>query len=242
MQTTPNKLTVEVWSDVMCPFCYIGKRRFEEALADFPEAGSVELIWKSFQLQPELTTDPRVDLQEHLSREKGMPLEQVRQMTAQIVEMGRPHGLAFDFANAVVANSFDAHRLLHYARTQGKQNALKEALFRAQFVDGRNVDDYPTLLELGESAGLDRAALNKVLESDAHAEEVAADIAEARELGVRGVPFFVFDRKYAVSGAQETALFGQALRQAFDEWRARQPQAGLQVTEGPSCSVDGNCD
>ncbi|HTE27949.1 DsbA family oxidoreductase [Flavitalea sp.] len=218
-------MKVEIWSDVMCPFCYIGKRKFEQALAKFPAKDNIELIWKSFQLSPEIKTDPSKSIHQFLAEHKGMSLEQARQMNDQVTQMAAIVGLVYNFDKSVVANSFNAHRFAHFAKANGKQNAAEEILFRSYFTNGKNIDDYATLVQLGTDIGLNAEDLSKALETGRYADEVRKDILEAQQIGVRGVPFFVFDRKYAVSGAQETSTFLQALESAYQEWNKDQANA-----------------
>ncbi|GAB3920147.1 DsbA family oxidoreductase [Mucilaginibacter myungsuensis] len=210
-------MKVEIWSDVMCPFCYIGKRRFEEALAKFPNADEVEITWKSFQLNPEMVTDPSISIHQYLADAKGWQLDYAKQMAAQVTEMAAGVGLTFNMDNAVVANSFNAHRFSHLATANGLGDAAEEALFKAYFTDGKNTDDIKVLTQLGVSISLKAEEIEGVLASDKYADEVKQDILEAGQIGVRGVPFFVFDRKYAVSGAQPMELFLQTLEKAKGE-------------------------
>ena len=214
-------MKVEVWSDVMCPFCYLGKRRFAAALARFPQRDDVEVIWKSFQLNPSLETDPDISVTQYLASEKGLDVRVAEQMNDRVARMARQDGPIYNFDDVVVANTFDAHRLIHLARAHGRQDEAMERLFSAYFTEGRNVDDRATLIELGREIGLDSDAVAAALESDAYTTEVNADVEEARQLGISGVPFFVFDRKYAVSGAQESEAFEQALERSVGEWRER---------------------
>ncbi len=208
-------MQVEIWSDVMCPFCYIGKRKFEEALKQFPSRNEVLVSWKSFQLDAYLTTDPKRSLDEHLAEKKGWSLEYTRQMQQHVERMAEDVGLKFNLDKVVVANSFDAHRVLQLAKSLGRDNELEESLFKAYFTDGKNTADAETLVTLGIEAGLDEGAIRNVLNSDAYAIEVKRDIEESRRLGVRGVPFFAFNREYAVSGAQSSEVFLQVLEKAF---------------------------
>jgi predicted DsbA family dithiol-disulfide isomerase len=217
-----NTMKVEIWSDVMCPFCYIGKRKFEAALEQFPDKGKVQLIWKSFQLAPELVTQPDKSLHQFLSEHKGISLEQAKGMNDHVSQLAKQVGLVYNFDTSIVANSFNAHRFTHFAKHHGKQNEAEESLFRSYFTDGKNIDDYPTLIQLGSEIGLDTAALKTALEDGSYADEVKIDIYEAQQVGVRGVPFFVFNRRYAVSGAQETPVFLETLQKSYAEWRQEQ--------------------
>ena len=239
---TQNTMPVEIWSDVMCPFCYIGKRNFETALAQFANRNQVAIIWKSFQLNPNQETIPDKSVQQHLAEQKGITLSQAQQMTRHVTALAQRAGLTFHFDRAVTANSFDAHRLSHLAKQQGVQHELEEELFAAYFTDGKNTADPDTLIQLGQQVGLPAGAIQAMLQSGQFADAVQTDIHEARQLGVQGVPFFVFNRKYAVSGAQESAAFLEALHTAFADWEKAVTATPLVVADGDACTTDGNCD
>ncbi len=207
-------MIVEIWSDVMCPFCYIGKRKFERALEQFPGKDTVQLIWKSFQLAPDLKTDPDKNIHEYLSVHKGVSLEEAKRMNDYVTSLAKKVGLVYNFDQSIVANSFNAHRFSHFAKHYGKQSEAEEKLFRAYFTEGRNIDDNATLIQLGSEMGLAAATLKSALENGEYADEVRKDIYEAHQVGVRGVPHFFFNRKYVVSGAQESQVFLQTLEEA----------------------------
>ena len=211
-------MKIEIWSDIMCPFCYIGKRHFEAALKQFPQANEVEIEWKSFQLDPTIPKmDERVDVYQYLADKKGMSLEQSKAMHENVIQMAKNAGLDYNFDIAVVGNSKDAHRLIQFAKTKGLGDQAEEALFKAYFTDGKNMADMKDLIEIGTSIGLDSNELTSILESDAFAYEMMQDVQEAQNIGVQGVPFFVFDRKYAVSGAQPVEAFLQTLEKVQSE-------------------------
>src|SRR5574343_585391 len=190
-------MKVEIWSDIMCPFCYIGKRHFEAALKQFPQANEVEIEWKSFQLDPTIPKMvERVDVYQYLADKKGMSLEQSKAMHQNVIQMAKNAGLEYNFDIAVVGNSKDAHRLIQFAKTKGLGDQAEEALFKAYFTDGKNMADLNDLVEIGTSIGLKSDELTAVLESEAFAYEMMQDIQEAQNIGVQGVPLFVFDRKY----------------------------------------------
>jgi predicted DsbA family dithiol-disulfide isomerase len=212
-----KKMSVEIWSDIMCPFCYIGKRKFEQALSQFEGKDEVEIIWKSYQLSPQLVTDTSTNINEYLSVHKGITLEQAQQMNAQVSQMAKQVELEYNLDKSVVANSFDAHRFSHYALSKGKQGAAEEKLFQAYFTEGKNMDDKNILMDIGTEIGLDANEIEKILDSEMYRDAVIEDIKEAEAIGVQGVPFFVFDRKYAVSGAQDTAVFLNTLQQTLKE-------------------------
>lgn len=234
-------MKIEIWSDVMCPFCYIGKRRFEDALQQFEHKDQIEVEWKSFQLNPDMKTDPSVNINQYLADVKGWNLDYAQQMNNQVTEMAAQVGLTYDFNKAVVANSFNAHRLSHLAKKHGLGEAAEEALFKAYFTEGKNIDDKDTLIDLGVSIGLNAEEVKQTLESDAYADEVRYDITEAQQLGIRGVPFFVMNNKYGVSGAQAAPVFSETLEKSFAEWQQENAKPKLTVIEGESCTPDGDC-
>jgi len=230
-------MKVEIWSDVMCPFCYIGKRRFEDALQQFAHKDEVEIEWKSFQLNPDMKTDPSVNISQYLADAKGWTLEYAQQMNKHVTEMAAEVGLQYDFDRSVVANSFNAHRFSHLAKKYNLGDAAEEQLFKAYFTLGKNIDDADTLAELGTEIGLDKDEVLAVLNSSQYSDDVKHDIAEAQYLGIRGVPFFVMNGKYAVSGAQAVPVFSETLEKAFGEFKP-----DLDVTDGPVCGPDSdNC-
>ena len=210
-------MRIEIWSDIMCPFCYIGKKRFDDALAQFEHKDEVEIEWKSFMLSPDLKTDPTKNNNQFLAEHKGISLEEATGMNNYVTDMAAQAGLTYDFNKAIVANSFNAHRFSHFAKQYGKQNEAEEKLFAAYFTEGKNIDDAETLMAMAAELGLDVTKLANVMGSGAYAKDVMADIDEAQELGIRGVPFFVLNRKYAISGAQETTVFLDTLQKAFAE-------------------------
>lgn len=222
-------MKVEIWSDVMCPFCYIGKRHFEKAIEKLPFKNEIEIEWKSFQLNPEYNNTTNEDLYTYLARAKGMSVEQAKQMTTQVEEMAKNVGLNLNFASNIPANSFDAHRFLHFAKSKGLQDQAEEALFNAHFMGAKDIAKHETLISIAEDLGLDKAETLSILQGDDFAEAVRYDVYESQQIGVRGVPYFVFDRKYALSGAQPIPAFEQAVVQSFTEWQATQPKTELKL-------------
>jgi predicted DsbA family dithiol-disulfide isomerase len=207
-------LTVLVWSDVVCPFCYIGKRRLEQALAQWPGGDGVRVVWKSFQLQPDAVNDPSKNSMQSLVERKGWTMEAALAAAANVSERGRTVGLEFDFGNTKVANTFDAHRLAHFAASNGLADAMHERFFRAYFTEGRNIGDRGTLAGLAAEVGLPAAETADVLASGRYADDVRRDVDKALQLGINGVPFFVFGGRYAVSGAQDVEVFLEVLGKA----------------------------
>jgi predicted DsbA family dithiol-disulfide isomerase len=239
-----NKMKVEVWSDIMCPFCYIGKRNYEAGLKQFADSNNIEIIWKSFQLDPTIPqeTDGTENVYEYLAARKGMSYEQSVHMHDSVVATAKKAGLEYNFDKAVIANSFNAHRMIQLAKTKGLGDAAEERLFYAYFTEGKNFGNTDILIGLGKDIGLTESEVKTALTDDAYAYKVTHDIQEAQQLGVRGVPFFVFDRKYAISGAQPPQAFLETLERSFSEWRKENPVSPFEVSEGPSCTTDGTCE
>lgn len=234
-----NKLKVQIWSDIMCPYCYIGKRRIEGALAQFPHAANVEIEWKSFQLDASFVASEDDNMVEHLAEKYRKDKQWAQEMMDSMTQNAKNSGLDFHFEKAIMANSFNAHRLLHLAKKHNKSNELEELLFKAYLTDGQNINDIETLTNLGINVGLDATEIETVLHSDAYATAVKEDIEMAQNIGVQGVPFFVFDNKYAVSGAQHVETFVQTLEKVWEEGKFKSKPTLLNTTDGDSCGLEG---
>lgn len=233
-------MKVEIWSDFMCPFCYIGKRRFESALEQFPHKDQVEVVYRSFELDPNASYKPGVSMDELLAAKYGMSVEQAKAANANVTQQAAGVGLTYHMDRVIPANSFDAHRLVHFAAQHGKMKDMTERLFRAYFTDAENLEDKNLLADLAAEVGLEQEQAMAVLESDAFQSEVRADEAAATNLGIRGVPFFVLGGKYAVSGAQPLEVFTDALDKAY-----REANPLVMVNESDSndgMCADGSCD
>jgi predicted DsbA family dithiol-disulfide isomerase len=232
---------IDIWSDVVCPWCYIGKRRLESALADFEQSADVEVVWHSYQLDPGAPSEPTESVAAHLGRKYGGGQAAGAQMIDRVEAVAAEEGLVYRLHQAQRANTMDAHRLLHLALEESgprAQDRLKEALLAAYFTEARNVADHDVLREVAAVTGLDPARADEVLASDAYAADVQADIDQAHAYGSGGVPFFVIDGRYAVSGAQPAEVFRQVLAQAMAE---REPS--LQMVGGDDvCGPDGCTD
>ncbi len=234
-------MKVEIWSDVMCPFCYIGKRKFEKALGEFSNKEDVELVWKSFQLNPEMKTQPNKNINEYLAEVKGWTLDYAKQMNAHVTNLAAAEGLEYNLDKSVLANSFDAHRFVQLAKKHNKGDAAEEQLFKAYFTDGKNIAEHSVLIELGKSIGLDSLEVKEVLDTNLYTEEVQKDIYESRQVGARGVPFFVFNGKHAVSGAQDSTVFLTVLKKSWEEFEKENSKIVGSVTEGEICSPEDGC-
>ena len=223
---------IEVWSDVVCPFCYIGKRHLEAALATFPHRSQVKVTWRSFELDPHTSAHEEKNMVEVLQAKYGRSLEHVEGMLSHVTEMAAQAGLTFHLRAARPSNTLKAHRLIHLAAAHGLQDQAKERLMQAYFSETQSLNDHNTLQTLMVEIGLPLEAVTAVLNSDAYTAEVRADQEAARELGFSGVPFFVFNQRYALSGAQPVAVFSQVLQQAWDESLA------TELPEGASCAEE----
>ncbi|WEG10381.1 DsbA family oxidoreductase [Microbacterium horticulturae] len=216
-------ISIDIWSDIACPWCYIGKRNLEKGLAEVAtgdDAPEVEVVFHSFELSPDTPVDFDGTEIEFLAGHKGMPADQVRQMLDRVTGVAAQAGLDYDFDNLKHTNTVKAHELLHFAKEQGKQREMKERLMAAYFTEGRHVGRIDDLVALAEEVGLDAAAARDALESGRYLQAVRDDQAQAASYGINGVPFFVIDGKYGVSGAQPPEAFAQIARQVWDEHRA----------------------
>jgi predicted DsbA family dithiol-disulfide isomerase len=216
-------IKIDIWSDIACPWCYIGKRKFEAGTGLFAGAGEgreVEVEYHSFELAPDTPVDFDGSEVDFLAGHKGMPIEQVGQMLERVTGIAASVGLDYDFDSLKHTNTVKAHELLHFAKANGKQLELAERLFRAYFVEGGHVGRVEDLADLAAEVGLDRAEALAALESAQYLDDVRADQRTAGEFGINGVPFFVIDGKYGVSGAQDAATFAQVLEQVWGEREA----------------------
>lgn len=215
-----TKLKVDIWSDIACPWCFIGKRRFEEGVRRYRDAGGsheIDVEYHSFELSPDTPVDFDGSSAEFLAQHKGLPVEQLEGMLRQVVQVAESVGLSYDFDALKHTNTFKAHRILHAAKESGRQLELVERLFSAYFEQGRHLGRDEELVSLAAEAGVDPERVSAVLAGDEYHDEVTADIAKAREYGITGVPFFVVNDTYGVSGAQDSAVFEQVLTEASRE-------------------------
>ena len=210
-------MKIEVWSDYVCPFCYIGKRRLEEALAATGLEEKVEVIFKAYELSPDEPKTSNKLMRQNLAEKYNMSLEEAKNMTDNVSVQAKSVGLNYDFENMKTANTFNAHRLAKLAEKEGRIAEVAENLLHAYFIEGEQIGDEKVLAQIATDAGISLERVQAMLESDEFSADVKADIAEARQVGVQGVPFFVINRKYAISGAQPTDTFADALRKVAEE-------------------------
>lgn len=244
-------MKIDIWSDVACPWCYLGSTRLNDALSRFPHADQVEVIWHSYQLDPTLPEHYDGTTTDYLSAVKNIPTEQIGEMHQRIADLGAAENLSFRFDEGVVANSWKAHRLIQFASAQDRAaetsarptlaDRAEHALFVAHFEDAKDIGDVEVLVAAAESAGLDSEAARNAITSDADDDRIRTDVQTAQAMGAQGVPFFVFADKWAIPGAVDTALFEQALQQVWDE---TQPQPLVKsmlgdVQTGEACGPEG---
>ena len=227
---------VEIWSDIACPWCYVGKRRFEAALAAYEHRDEVTVTWRSFELDPHAPPARDVDGATHLAQKYGTSRADALAMQERMTETAAGEGLAFRFDIARGANTFDAHRILHLAAAHGAQDAMKERIMRAYLTEGELISDHPTLERLALEIGLPRDEIRDVLESERYAVEVRADERTAARMGISAVPFFVVDRAIGASGAHPPEQLLELLRQG----RAANPPAAVAAAGGETCAADGS--
>lgn len=203
-------MNIEIWSDIACPFCYIGKRHLEQALEQLPKL-DVNITWKSFELDPNAPVNSDLDIYDTLAKKYGKDRNWAMQMNANMVNMASRAGLHFDMDNVKPTNTFNAHQIIHLAKKEGKQDEMKEALLSGYFSEGKHVGDTETLVDLAGKTGLNKQEVGKVLKNNSYSNRVVKDVEEAHSLGVQGVPFFYIDGKYGLSGAQPVEVFVEAL-------------------------------
>jgi predicted DsbA family dithiol-disulfide isomerase len=232
-----KKLRIDVWSDIVCPWCYVGKRRLEAALAQFPQRDAVEVVWRAFELDASAPAvrDEGVPYAERLARKYGTTVDQAQKMIERMIEVAAADGLDFRFDRIRPGRTFDAHRLLHLAAERGLQDALKEHLLRAYMTEGAAIGDVETLVKLASEAGLDAGEAARVLATDAYSAEVRSEEDDARALDITGVPFFVIGGRYGVSGAQPAEVLLRAVTAAWNEL----PEPADALTEDATCGPDG---
>ncbi|WP_328860155.1 DsbA family oxidoreductase [Streptomyces sp. NBC_00306] len=234
-------MRVEIWSDIACPWCYIGKARFEKGLADFAHRDQVEVVHRSFELDPGRAKGDTAPVVDMLALKYGRSREEAQAMEEHVASNARSEGLGYRTEGRDHGSTFDIHRLLHLAKARGRQDELLDLAYRANFAEERSVFDAEVLVELAVEAGLDADEARAVLtDEDAYADDVRTDEREAAELGANGVPFFVLDRRYGISGGQPAELFTQALEQAW-QGRTLTPVA-VDGGDAPVCDTDGSCE
>ncbi len=237
-------MKIEVWTDIMCPYCYIGKKHYEKALRQFDHAEELELEWKAFQLNPNLPDKGNgYPVKEYLIQTAGYSEENVDRMHAGIKLLADNAGIAFNLSNAVAANTRDAHRLIKLAARKGLDSTVLDKLSKAYFEEAKDYSDLELLVSIGTDAGLEENEIREMLNSDAFMYEIKQDMQEAANLGFDTVPTFLVDRRQAIVGSEPVALFVKVLDKAYSDWKTRAGnETELEITKGISCSADGTCE
>ncbi|MFJ7669065.1 DsbA family protein [Lysinibacillus sp. NPDC097195] len=234
-------MKIEIWSDYVCPFCYIGKKQLEKAIQDTGFEGQVELVYKSYQLDPTTPEDTNVSIYDSLAQKYSMSLDKAKEMTQGVTARAQEVGLHYNFDQMMAENTLKAHRLVKWAEQQGDASALVEALLHGYFIDGKRIGHNDVLETIAEQVGFKREDVAKVLASEEFKAEVEEDIQEGLQLGVRGVPFFVLNRKYGISGAQPQEVFEDTLRKVAQE-EGLQPALKMAGTGDAGVCTDDSCE
>ncbi|UOQ94459.1 DsbA family oxidoreductase [Halobacillus shinanisalinarum] len=235
-------MKIEVWSDFVCPFCYIGKRRLEQALAQVTDGDQTEVVYKSFELDPQAEKNTGMSNTEKLAAKYGKSIEEAQEMNINMEQQAASVGLTYNLDTTVPTNTFDAHRLAKFAESKGLGKEAAERFFYAVLTDSKDVGNHETLLELAEEVGLNGDEAKHVLASEQYGEVVRAEEAEAVEIGVQGVPFFVINRKYAISGAQPTEIFVESLQKVIDEEKETPTIQSLTPNSKDAACTDESCE
>ncbi|MFJ5767390.1 DsbA family protein [Lysinibacillus sp. NPDC093210] len=234
-------MKIEIWSDYVCPFCYIGKKQLEKAIQDTGFEGQVELVYKSYQLDPTTPEDTNESVYESLAKKYSMTLDKAKEMTQGVTARAKEVGLNYNFDKMKTENTLKAHRLVKWAEQQGDATALVEALLHGHFIEAKRISHDDVLVSIAEQVGLNRDDVLKVLDSNEFKADVEADIQEGLQLGVKGVPFFVLNRKYGISGAQPQEVFENTLRKVAEE-EGLQPALKMEGSGDAGVCTDESCE
>ena len=212
-------MVVEIWSDVVCPFCYIGKRKLEKALSMFEHKDDIELVWRSYQLHPDVETQPDKTIYDYLAKRNGITVGQIKEQYGFINDMAAEVGLKYQLDTALLVNTRNAHRLLQIAKKAGKDSDAEELLFKAYFTENKNIDDKSVLEAIAKELGIEKDEINAKLLSKEIDTEIDNDIYQSKQIGVRGVPFFLMNNEVSISGAQDIQIFINALQKSWENWK-----------------------
>jgi len=236
-----KKMKVEIWGDVTCTHCYAAKRKFEMALSLFKYRDQIEVTWRSFELAPGFKTDPNKFLPQFLQELHGISREQAQGLIDRVTDSVKEVGLDYNLNEAIPANSFNAHRLLHFAKVQGFQEKMEERIFKAYFIEGKNIDDVSTLTELAREIGLDAFEVKSALESTKFTDEVKRDLNEARQSGITSVPKYIFNSNRMVSGGQDSKVYLEILEKEFAMWQSSILKGSPETIDGQTCEIGQDC-
>ncbi len=237
-----NRITIEVWSDFMCPFCYMGKRKLDAGLAKFEHKDNVDIIWKTYQLAPNFVTDSNMNMSQFVAKRRDIPLSEAIEMNKNVEIKAKEVGLTYNMDKTVAANTFKAHQLSHFAKQYGKQTEAEEIIFRSFFTDGKNIDDESVLFELCEELELDVDELKSVFTNNKFADDIEFDGKLARDMGIKMIPCFVINGDKSISGTYDSETFYEALNEVyFGKEPAKLYFTPADESSGESCTIDGHC-
>ncbi|MBF6598852.1 MAG: DsbA family oxidoreductase [Fermentimonas sp.] len=241
---TPDKMKIEVWTDIMCPYCYLGKIHFEKALRQFNHTDELNVVWKAFQLNPDLPDKGNgYPVKEYLVNSAGYPEEGIKSMFENLKKLADEAGVEFNLQNAVAANTHDAHRLIKLASKRGLDSAVLMKLSKAYFEEAKDYSSWDLLISIGKEVGLEEDEIRTMLESDEYSYEIKQDIQEAGNLGFDTVPTFLMDKRQAIVGSEPVELFLEVLNKSYNDWKSRNTEAANpEIIKGKSCSADGTCE
>lgn len=239
-----NKMKIEIWSDIACPFCYIGKHQLEKVLKEFPHSDEIEVIWKTFLLNPDIPSDSKMLLRDYFSEVKGMEPDRIEKILNYTQYQAQKAGLTFNYDKVIAANTSNAHRISHLAKTKSAalQSQAEELLFSAYFTEGKDINSAKVLMEIGEKLGFEPDKVKQVLAKKQFNDGIAQDIQEAIVLDIQVVPYFIFNKHTIISGVQEETKILQTLETAYQQWKNNNTPTNSTFMEGKSCSIDGHCE
>ncbi len=236
-----KRIKIEIWSDFMCPFCYMGKHKLEAGLAKFEHKDEVDIVWRAFQLSPNFVTDTSMNMSEYISKRRDIPIEEAVEMNKNIEVKAKEVGLTYFMEKTVAANTLKAHQLSYFAKEHGKQTEAEEIIFRSFFTDGKNIDDESVLFQLAKELGLDENELKTVYENSKYVKEIESDMEKARSMGIKMIPCFVINDTKSISGTYDSETFYQALTETYAGINKEESFQPADDISGESCTIDGNC-
>ncbi len=237
-------MKIEIWSDIACPFCFIGKRQLENVLRNSPYWNEIEIVWKSFILDPTIPADSNQSLTDYFINTKGLSLSQVEKLTNKIQNQAKNVGLDFNYDKAIAANTLNAHRLSHLARNKSAelQNRAEDLLFKAYFMEGRNINNLDVLLEIGVQLGFEKSEVEEVITKQKFSEAIKKEGEEATALGINVIPYLVLNKQQIISGVQTEENLSSTIEKAYKEWKDNKTSTDTTIIQGSSCSIDGHCE
>lgn len=239
-----EKMKIEIWSDIACPFCFIGKRQLENVLKKLPYSDEIEVVWKSFILDSTIPTDSNQSLNDYFIHEKGFNVSQIEKLTAKIQNRAKDLGLDFNFSKVIAANTLNAHRLSHLAKSKSAelQNKAEDLLFSAYFIEGLNINKIDVLIEIGAQLGLEKSEVEETLAEQKFSDAIRKEGEEAVAMGINVIPYLVLNKQHVISGVQTEENLLKTINKAYEQWKGNIASTNTTITQGSSCSIDGHCE